>query len=268
MKKTVIAVLVLTVVALVGHCAENAFGKKNKTRRSASGADREQGQQNRNAEASGSEYAFGTRAIAANIKMVRVSGDSNISGFEMSETEITSDQFCIVMNLAKQTNGSLPVVNASLGDIVYFCNSLSMIEGLPECYSVDENGYINCNFSVNGYRLPTEDEWIYAFGGGRISKGYTYSGSDRADIVSWYKDNSFGTLHDVGKLKPNELGLYDMSGNASEICWPSTGYVFVAHGGNFSSSVGENLQPYSSVLLSSGFDWDSGKYGFRIVRTI
>lgn len=67
------------------------------------------------------------------------------------------------------------------------------------------------------FRLPTTAEWQYAAKGGNKSKGYKYSGSDDIDEVAWYKGNSKNTVHDVALKKPNELGLYDMSGNYAEV---------------------------------------------------
>jgi sulfatase modifying factor 1 len=75
----------------------------------------------------------------------------------------------------------------------------------------------NSKFNEN-YRLPTEEEWEFAAKGGLHSKDYIYSGSNLATEVAWYAENSGGTPHPVGLLRPNELGIYDMSGNIWEWC--------------------------------------------------
>lgn len=67
-----------------------------------------------------------------------------------------------------------------------------------------------------GKRLPTEAEWEFASRGGNLSKGYLYSGSNNPDKVGWYKRNSENRTHAVGLKEPNELGIYDMSGNVYE----------------------------------------------------
>lgn len=68
------------------------------------------------------------------------------------------------------------------------------------------------------FRLPTEAEWEFAARGGNRSRGYQHSGSDNLSDVAWYRDNSDSRTHTVGTKQPNELGIYDMSGNVEEWC--------------------------------------------------
>ena len=72
------------------------------------------------------------------------------------------------------------------------------------------------------FRLPTKDEWQYAAKGGNKSSGFKYSGSNYIDEVAWYSGNSENMFHDAALKIPNELGLYDMSGNFDELCSENT----------------------------------------------
>jgi formylglycine-generating enzyme required for sulfatase activity len=114
--------------------------------------------------------------------------------------------------------GAHPLSGVNWYDAVKYCNWLSGKEGLTPCYEV-KGKLTQCDFSANGYRLPTEAEWEYAARGGHKSQGYEYAGSNNVDDVGWYEGNSGGQTHPVGQKQPNELGLYDMSGNMFEWCW-------------------------------------------------
>jgi formylglycine-generating enzyme required for sulfatase activity len=130
---------------------------------------------------------------------------------------------------------TLPVEMVSWYEALIFCNKLSMMENLKPAYRV--NGHTNPNdwgavptdeaatpwhvewiHSANGFRLPTEAEWEYAARGG-VNTANRYAGSNNADDVAWYYENSETMSHGIGKKAPNELELYDMSGNVMEWCW-------------------------------------------------
>jgi formylglycine-generating enzyme required for sulfatase activity len=120
-----------------------------------------------------------------------------------------------------------PVSGISWYDAIAYCNWLSRWEELDPAYSIEGNfdpqdwmtGKVACDFTANGYRLPTEAEWEYAARGADKGRGYKFSGSSEMDSVGWCKGNADNRTHPSGSKAPNELGIHDMSGNLWEWCW-------------------------------------------------
>ena len=183
-----------------------------------------------------------------------------LSSFSIGETEVTQELWQAVMgsNPSYFKGNKLPVETVSWNDCQTFITKLNELTGKT-------------------FRLPTEAEWEYAARGGNQSKGYIYSGSITIDDVAWYNSNSSGATHPVAQKVPNELGIYDMSGNVWERCqdWygnyssasqtnptgPTSGSDRVERGGSW----GEDAR---SCRVANRYDNDptstSSSLGFRL----
>lgn len=155
-----------------------------------------------------------------------------------------------------------PIVSVNYFDATAYCNWLSEKGG-------------------GRYRLPTEAEWEYAARGGNMSKGYTYSGGNNLDEVGWHARNASYQVNGVGHKNPNELGLFDMSGNVVEWCqdWygayysnsqkpllgPVQGLDRVVRGGCYFCNVSD-----CRVTFRRGYEPDYRRHhiGFRVVSSL
>ncbi len=166
-----------------------------------------------------------------------------LSGYYIGKYEVTQAQWKAVMgnNPSYFKGDNLPVEQVSWNDVQEFIRKLNQQTG-------------------KSYRLPTEAEWEYAARGGSNSRGYKYSGSNNIGSVAWYDGNSGNTTHAVGTKSPNELGIYDMSGNVYEWCqdWYGSSY--------YSNSPQRNPQgPASgSDRVCRGGSWIYSARGFRV----
>jgi formylglycine-generating enzyme required for sulfatase activity len=223
-----------------------------------------------------------------------------LSPYYIGRYEVTQAQHLAVMGTTESYGGPYPdkpVDHISWLKVISYCNNRSMQEGLNPCYSYADYGtdpdtwlqgwwgysqldyLISCDWNANGYRLPTEMEWMYAAMGGFASNGYTYSGGDDIDQVAWYVGNSGGSTHTIGTREGNELEIHDMSGNIREWCWdswlseyptgayidptgPATTWTRLKRGGSYDQTTANCTVYFRSHMNSA----DTDHNGFRVVR--
>lgn len=163
-----------------------------------------------------------------------------LSDYMIGKTEVTQELWRAVMgyNPSYFKDYNSPVEQVSYIDCENFIEKLNSLTGL-------------------NFRLPTEAEWEYAARGGNKSKGYKYSGSNDIDRVAWYYDNTSSTRA-VATKSPNELGLYDMSGNVWE--WCSDSYK------DYSSGPQTNPEGSSGFgfVVNRGGSWYNGARRCRV----
>lgn len=205
-------------------------------------------------------YSFKMTHVGGGNFSYRTTYNRAVSSFYIGQTEVTQALWKAVMknNPSIDKGDNLPVNNITYQQALSFCKKLSSLIGKK-------------------FRLPTDIEWEYAATGGQASQGYLYAGSNEPLEVGWFEENSQGKLHPVGQKRPNELDIYDMSGNVCEMCndyidegHPESenlpGAYRRARGGRWETSgvpIRTNKYDYYSDHYSQGFG--TRYVGFRVV---
>jgi len=149
----------------------------------------------------------------------RTNWQVDLADFQLAAHPVTRELYRAVRDAvpARVAGPRTPVVDVCWIEAVEFCNLLSLESGLEPCYAVGDDPEwqdVVCDWTADGYRLPTEAEWEYACRAGSTAVRY-----GDLDDIAWYHGNSGERSHDVATLAPNHWGLYDMIGNVWEWCW-------------------------------------------------
>ncbi|KPK75404.1 MAG: hypothetical protein AMJ79_11290 [Phycisphaerae bacterium SM23_30] len=213
----------------------------------------------------------------------------SISSFYMDKYEVTQGDYTKITGtnpskLAGKDWQTYPVNGVDWLQAARYCNDRSRLEGLTPCY--DEKTF-HCNFEADGYRLPTEAEWEYAYRAGSTDSYYFGSNANgQLARYAWFKENSQRQPQPVGGKKSNTWGLHDMAGNVAEWCndfydtdyyqnslardpcGPPAGDKKVLRGGSWSDAADACSAAVRLSDLSGFGDTCLGNpaYGFRCVR--
>lgn len=142
-----------------------------------------------------------------------------VAAFRLAPGPVTRELYAAVLGRAPESPAGprTPVTEVSWKDAVRFCNLFSEAAGLEPCYSIGDSRDaedVVCDWSADGYRLPSEAEWEFACRAGSSDVRH-----GELDDIAWHRGNSGGEVHDVATREPNVWGFHDMIGNVWEWCW-------------------------------------------------
>ncbi len=163
---------------------------------------------------SAGKYLMGDEQGAADEKPRRA---VELSSFWMDRTEVTQEAFEKLMgyNPSKIVREKYPVDSVRWLEAAEYCNERSRHDGFAPCYDLKTGA---CDFTANGYRLPTEAEWEYACRAGTTTKYFFGDNAAALDSFGWYEKNAGKKAHPAGTKKPNSRGLCDLAGSLIEWC--------------------------------------------------